>query len=65
MNTVLKLDTIISEFDAQQEADSYDTWFRTKVEKAIAGPTLSIPHDEAMVFIEKEIEHRRVARAAR
>lgn len=38
MDTVLQLDPIISEFDIQQEADGYDTWFCTKVEKSIADP---------------------------
>ena len=29
------LDPIVSEFATQEEADSYDIWFRTKVESAL------------------------------
>jgi hypothetical protein len=34
MNAVL--DPIISEFETQEQADSYDRWFRAKVEQSLA-----------------------------
>lgn len=64
MNTAV-LDPLIYQFDTVAEAESYDAWFRAKVEKSIADPTPSMPHDEAMAFVDAELERRRAARAAR
>lgn len=64
MNTAV-LDPLIYEFDTVAEAESYDAWFRAKVKKSIADPTPSMPHDEAMAFVDAELERRRAARAAR
>lgn len=64
MNTAV-LDPLIYEFDTVAEAESYDAWFRAKVEKSITDPTPSMPHDEAMAFVDAELERRRAARAAR
>ena len=64
MNTAV-LDPLIYEFDTVAEAESYDAWFRAKIEKSIADPTPSMPHDEAMAFVDAELERRRAARAAR
>jgi hypothetical protein len=44
MNAVL--DPIVSEFETQEQADSYDRWFRAKVQEALDDPRPSIPHDE-------------------
>ena len=64
MNTAV-LDPLIYEFDTAAEAESYDAWFRAKVKKSIADPAPSMPHDEAMAFVDAELERRRAARAAR
>ena len=64
MNTAV-LDPLIYEFDTVAEAESYDAWFRAKVEISIADPSPSMPHDEAMAFVDAELERRRAARAAR
>lgn len=64
MNTAV-LDPLIYEFDTVAEAESYDAWFRAKVEKSIVDPTPSMPHDEAMAFVDAELERRSAARAAR
>ena len=64
MNTAV-LDPLIYEFDTVAEAESYDAWFRAKVEKSIADPTPSMPHDEAMAFVDAELERRSAARAPR
>ena len=32
MSTALKLDPLIYEFDTKTDAESYDVWFRAKVE---------------------------------
>ncbi len=61
MNAVLS--PIVSEFDTQEQADSYDHWFRAKVQAAIDDPRLSIPHDLAMAKVQVLLEEKRKARA--
>lgn len=53
-----KLDPIVSEFDTEEAAESYDRWFRTKVEKALANPGPGTPHDEVMAEMRKIIEEK-------
>lgn len=43
---------IISEFETQEQADSYDRWFRAKVQAAMDDPRPGIPHDEVMAEME-------------
>ncbi|MBZ9559511.1 MULTISPECIES: antitoxin [Modicisalibacter] len=38
----------ISEFETQEQVDSYDRWFRERVQRSLNGPRPNIPHDEAM-----------------
>jgi len=63
MNATALLDPLISEFETEQEAESYDRWFRAKVHEAIHSPHPRIPHDEAMASIERIVAERRKARA--
>lgn len=56
------LSPIVSEFETQEQADSYDRWFRAKVQASIDDPRPSIPHDEAMAEVERMLEERRKAR---
>lgn len=58
MNTTA-LDPLVSEFDTQEQADSYDRWFRAKVQKALDDPRPAIPHDEAMRLLDQKIEKLR------
>lgn len=51
-----KLDPIISEFDTQEAADSYDKWFREKVQQALDDPRPGIPHDEVMAQMRATID---------
>lgn len=46
------LSPIVSEFDTQEQADSYDRWFRAKVEASLATPGPGVPHDEVMARME-------------
>lgn len=46
MNAVL--DPIISEFETEDQAASYDLWFRAKVQKALDSKAPRIPHDQVM-----------------
>jgi len=51
-----KLDPLISEFDTQEQADSYDKWFRAKVQAGIDDPRPRIPHDEVMAKMQAIID---------
>lgn len=42
-----KLSLIVSEFETQEQADSYDRWFRDKVQTALDDPHPGIPHDDS------------------
>ena len=65
MNAELnQLDPLISEFATQAEADSYDVWFRAKVQEALDSKKPRIPHDEAMANVRAMLESRRQNRAA-
>lgn len=54
------LDPLVSEFETQAQADSYERWFLAKVEKSLADSRPSIPHDEAMARADEAI--RRAAK---
>lgn len=64
MNTALKLDPLIYEFDTADDAASYDAWFRAKVEKSMNDAAPNLSHDEAMAFVEAELKRRKAARGA-
>ncbi|MGJ3648857.1 type II toxin-antitoxin system RelB family antitoxin [Sphingomonas sp. GlSt437] len=59
-----KLDPIVSEFETSEEAEAYDAWFRTKVQKALDDPRPGIPHDEAMAELTRRLEAKRRARGS-
>jgi hypothetical protein len=46
MNAVLS--PIVSEFETQEASDSYDAWFRAKVQESRDDPRPTIPHDVVM-----------------
>lgn len=50
------LDPIISEFATEEQAASYDRWFRSKVQASLDDPRPSIPHDEAMARARRAID---------
>lgn len=55
---------IVSEFETEEQAASYDRWFRAKVQASIDDPHPSIPRDEAMAEVDRMLEERRKARRA-
>ncbi|MGP9676913.1 MULTISPECIES: type II toxin-antitoxin system RelB family antitoxin [unclassified Halomonas] len=60
------LDPIVSEFETQEQADSYQRWFRERVEASLADPRPGIPHDEVMAEMDAlindiEAQHRKRA----
>lgn len=50
-----KLDPIISEFETEEQAESYDRWFRTKVQEGIDDPRPRIPHAQVMAEMKQVI----------
>lgn len=47
-----QLSPIVSEFETQEQADSYDLWFRAKVKESLDDPSPGIPHDQVMAEME-------------
>jgi hypothetical protein len=45
-------DPIISEFETQSQAESYDRWFRAKVQASLADTRPTIPHEQVMAQME-------------
>lgn len=63
MDTIT-LDPRVSEFETQEQANSYDRWFRTKVQEAIDSKRPSLPHDAAMARVDDLLDEMRKKRAA-
>ena len=57
----IPLDPIISEFETQEQADSYQRWFRERVQASLDDPRPSIPHDDVMGEMRELIAKRRDA----
>ena len=53
MNAVL--DPIVSEFQTEEQAASYDLWFRAKVQQALDSKAARIAHDQVMAEMESII----------
>jgi hypothetical protein len=49
-------DPIISEFETQSQAESYDRWFRAKVQASLADTRPRVPHDQAMARVRQTLE---------
>ena len=58
------LSPFYSEFESEEEAESYDRWFRAKVQAALDDPSPGIPHEEAMVLLDQLLDERRKNRHA-
>ena len=58
------LDPRVSEFETQEQADSYDRWFRAKVQEAIDSKKPRIPHDQVMAEMWAVIEQHAPKKAA-
>jgi hypothetical protein len=50
------LSPIVSEFETEEQAASYDRWFRAKVQTSLTDPRPTIPHDEVMARMDAIIE---------
>ncbi|WP_238944696.1 type II toxin-antitoxin system RelB family antitoxin [Allofranklinella schreckenbergeri] len=56
MNRTTPLDPRISEFETQEQANRYTSWFRARVQEAIDSETPLIPHDQVMAEMWAVIE---------
>jgi len=45
---IAKISSIVSEFDTEEQANSYDAWFRAEVQASLDDAGQTTPHDEAM-----------------
>lgn len=63
MNTVA-LDPKISQFETQEQADSYDRWFHAKVQEAINSKKPRIPHDEVVRRMNERLAKLRQTKVA-
>lgn len=59
-----ELSPIVSEFETEEQAASYDGWFRAKVQASLDDPRPSIPHDQVMAEMRALIESKRNKRNA-
>jgi len=53
------LSPIVSEFETEEQAISYDRWFRAKVQASRDDPRPRIPHDQAMGLIREKLSAKR------
>ncbi|SDO41525.1 antitoxin [Vreelandella arcis] len=53
------LDPIVSEFETQEQAHSYDRWFRARVQRSLDDPRPGIPHDDVMAEMRSLLEAKR------
>lgn len=53
-----QLSPIVSEFETEEQAASYDAWFRAKVKESLEDPRPSIPHDAVMAEMRELIESK-------
>jgi hypothetical protein len=45
------ISTIVSDFESEEQAASYDRWFRAEVQASIDDPRPNISHEQAMAEI--------------
>ncbi|MNK85613.1 hypothetical protein D3C87_1054980 [compost metagenome] len=54
----------VSEFETEEQAASYDRWFRAKVQASLDDPRPNVPHDQVMAEMRALIESKRKKRDA-
>ena len=58
-----QLDPLTPEFATQADADSYDVWFRAKVQEALDSKKPRVAHDKVMAEMRAMLEAARKSRA--
>jgi hypothetical protein len=59
-----ELSPIVSEFETEEQAASYDRWFRAKVQASLDDPSPNVPHDQVMADMRSLLEAKRNKRDA-
>jgi hypothetical protein len=49
----------VSEFETEEQAASYDRWFRAKVQASLDDPRPNVPHDDVMAEMRALIASKR------
>jgi hypothetical protein len=62
MTMSARLSPIVSEFETQEQADSYDRWFRRKVQESLDDPRPGVAHDQVMAEMEAIIDQAEARR---
>lgn len=57
--------TTIAEFESEEQAASYDRWFRAKVQKSLEDPRPSIPNEQVMADMKALMAELRIKHEAR
>lgn len=60
----VQLSPIVSEFETESQAASYDRWFRAEVQASLDDPRPNIPHDQVMAEMRALIESKCKKRSA-
>ena len=55
-----KLSPIVSEFETEEQAASYDRWLRAKVQASLDDPRPNVAHDRVMADMQTLIESKRI-----
>ncbi|WP_116866827.1 antitoxin [Pseudomonas syringae] len=53
-----RISPIVSEFETEEQAASYDKWFRTQVQASINDPAPNISHDQVMAEMRALLESK-------
>ncbi|MDL5597044.1 antitoxin [Pseudomonas kribbensis] len=53
------ISTIVSDFESEEQAASYDRWLRAKVQASIDDPRPSIPNAQVMAEMSALMEEKR------
>ncbi|EGH13801.1 hypothetical protein PSCFBP3800_04317 [Pseudomonas syringae group genomosp. 3] len=53
-----RISPIVSEFETEEQAASYDKWFRAQVQASINDPAANIPHDQVMAEMRALLESK-------
>ncbi|POR65458.1 type II toxin-antitoxin system RelB family antitoxin [Pseudomonas syringae] len=51
-----RISAIVSQFETEEQADSYDKWFRAQVQTSINDPAPNLPHDQIMAEMRAVLE---------
>lgn len=54
-----RLSPLVSEFETEEQAVSYESWFRAKVLRSLESPGAGVPHYEVMARVDAIIEEAR------